>query len=247
LILNPTTHESHDFQGRYEAVIREESCTACGACLNLCCFDAIKETRDGSGNVLFKVDPTLCEGCGVCVRFCPKSAVDFLPRHCGVWMVAETRAGPMVHARLAIAAENSGKLVATVRQEARRVAAEKRLDLILVDGPPGIGCPVIASLSGASEALIVTEPTMSGVHDLERVLSLTKHFGIPAAICVNKWDINSAMTEKIERLALSHGAKTAGRIRYDEAATKAQMQASAIVETDAPCADDIRKIWDFLA
>lgn len=149
----------------------------------------------------------------------------------------------MVHARLGVAAENSGKLVATVRQEARRVAEEQGLKLVIVDGPPGIGCPVIASLSGASQVLVVTEPTVSGEHDLERVLKLARHFEIPAAICVNKWDLNPEMAERIETLACAVGATVAGRIRYDRAVTQAQIRALAVVETDAPSAGDIREVW----
>ncbi|MGA7826487.1 MAG: (4Fe-4S)-binding protein, partial [Geobacteraceae bacterium] len=187
-----------------------------------------------------------CEGCGVCVRFCPAGAIDFPESLCGEWMISETRCGPMVHARLGVAAENSGKLVSTVRSEARRLAEENKHGLVIVDGPPGIGCPVIASLTGTSQALVVTEPTVSGEHDLERVLKLTRHFGIPTAICVNKWDLNPAMTERIEALALRSGASIAGRIRYDNAVTSAQMLGKAVVETEAPSAEDIRLVWTSL-
>ena len=149
----------------------------------------------------------------------------------------------MVHARLGVAAENSGKLVSTVRREARRIAEEHNHSLIIVDGPPGIGCPVIASVTGASLVLVVTEPTVSGEHDLERVLSLTRHFDIPTAVCVNKWDLNPEMTERIEEKAQQAGAKVAGRIRYDRAVTLAQMQERAVVEIEAPCVEDIRQVW----
>jgi MinD superfamily P-loop ATPase len=161
-------------------------------------------------------------------------------------MISETRCGPMVHARLGVAAENSGKLVSTVRSEARRLAKENGLGLVIVDGPPGIGCPVIASLTGTSRALVVTEPTVSGEHDLERVLKLTRHFGIPAWVCVNKWDLNPDMTERIEALALRSGASIAGRIRYDNAVTSAQMLGKAVVETEAPSVGDIRQVWESL-
>ncbi len=161
-------------------------------------------------------------------------------------MVSETRCGTMVHARLGVAAENSGKLVSTVRGEARRIAEEQGQGLILVDGPPGIGCPVIASLSGASAVLVITEPTVSGEHDLGRVLSLARHFAIPASICVNKWDLNREMTERIEASAIQAGAKTVGRIRYDSSVTQAQIQGKAVVELDAPSADDIRQVWSNL-
>lgn len=242
LVLKPDVRERHDFRSGHEAVIREADCTGCGVCRDLCRFDAVRthETEAGARCV---VDPVACEGCGVCVRFCPQTAIDFPERLCGEWMVSDTRCGPMVHARLGVAAENSGKLVATVRQEARRIAEEQGRNLVIVDGPPGIGCPVIASLSGAAQVLVVTEPTVSGEHDLARVLKLAAHFGIPASICVNKWDLNPEMTERIEKQARTVGATVAGRIRYDRAVTQAQIQERAVVEIDAPCAEDIRALW----
>ena len=243
LILAPSVRERHEFRCGNEAVIRPDDCTACGRCRDLCRFDAIAEVKGGGSYV---VDPVACEGCGVCVRFCPERAIDFPESLCGEWMVSETRSGPMVHARLGIAAENSGKLVSTVRREARRLAEENGHRLVLVDGPPGIGCPVIASMTGASQALVVTEPTVSGEHDLERVLKLARHFDIPAAVCVNKWDLNPEMTERIEALAVRSGARIAGRIRYDRAVTLAQIQEKAVVEIDAPSAGDIRLVWESL-
>lgn len=243
LILAPSVRERHEFRCGNEAVIRPDDCTACGRCRDLCRFDAIAEVKGGGSYV---VDPVACEVCGVCVRFCPAQAIDFPEVMQGEWMVSETRSGPMVHARLGIAAENSGKLVSTVRREARRLAEENGHRLVLVDGPPGIGCPVIASMTGASQALVVTEPTVSGEHDLERVLKLARHFDIPAAVCVNKWDLNPEMTDRIEALAVRSGARIAGRIRYDRAVTLAQIQEKAVVEIDAPSAGDIRLVWESL-
>jgi MinD superfamily P-loop ATPase len=152
----------------------------------------------------------------------------------------------MVHARLGVAAENSGKLVSFVRREARRIAEEDDRPLVIIDGPPGIGCPVIASVTGASSVLVVTEPTVSGEHDLERVLALARHFVIPAAVCVNKWDLNGEMTERIEDKARRAGVRVVGRIRYDRAVTLAQMQERAVVESDGPAAEDVRNVWDCL-
>lgn len=243
LILAPSVRERHEFRCGNEAVIRPDDCTACGRCRDLCRFDAIAEVKGGGSYV---VDPVACEGCGVCVRFCPAQAIDFPEVMQGEWMVSETRSGPMVHARLGIAAESSGKLVSTVRREARRLAEENGHRLVLVDGPPGIGCPVIASMTGASQALVVSEPTVSGEHDLERVLKLARHFDIPAAVCVNKWDLNPEMTDRIETLAVRSGARIAGRIRYDRAVTLAQIQEKAVVEIDAPSAGDIRLVWESL-
>lgn len=246
LVLSPSIKERHEFRSGYEAVIREDKCLVCGACQAYCRFDAVEMIEKGTGDITFFVDPIACEGCGVCVRFCPAQAIDFPERLCGEWMISETRCGPMVHARLGAAAENSGKLVSTVRREARRIAIEENRSMIIVDGSPGIGCPVIASVTGATLVLAVTEPTVSGEHDLERVLSLTRHFAIPTMVCVNKWDINAEMTERIEAKARQAGARISGRIRYDRAVTQAQMQERAVVETDAPSVEDIRKIWSQL-
>ncbi len=246
LVLSPRIIERHEFRGGHEAVIRREDCIGCGACLADCRFDAVRKNEKDAGNATFVIDPVACEGCGVCVRFCPENAIDFPERRCGEWMISETRCGPMVHARLGVAAENSGKLVSTVRREARRIAEEDHRSLVIVDGPPGIGCPVIASVTGATLVLAVTEPTVSGEHDLERVLSLTRHFNISTAICVNKWDLNPEMTERIEDKARRAGARVVGRIRYDRAVTLAQMRERAVVETEAPCVEDIRHIWNRL-
>jgi MinD superfamily P-loop ATPase len=149
----------------------------------------------------------------------------------------------MVHARLGIAAENSGKLLSIVRREASAICEKEAREILLVDGPPGIGCPVIASITGASSVLAVTEPTLSGEHDLERVLSLTRHFGIPSAVCVNKWDLNPGLTEQIEQQARSQGAVIPGRVRYDRSVTEAQILGKAAVEHGGPAAEDIRLLW----
>jgi len=246
LILSPQVREKHDFRSGKGAVIRQDDCNGCGICLSYCRYDAVvmsDGSSNGSGKSEYSIDPVSCEGCGVCVRFCPEEAIDFPERLCGEWMISETRFGPMVHARLGVAAENSGKLVSIVRREARRIAEENMKGLIVVDGPPGIGCPVIASVTGATRVLIVTEPTVSGEHDLERILSLTKHFNIPAVVCVNKWDINPDMTELIEKKAAAAGAHPAGRIRYDTGVTYAQIEGKSVVEAGTPCAEDIYSLW----
>lgn len=246
LVLTPQIKEEHEFISGHEAVIRQNDCIGCGICQDVCRFNAVQTKQTPHGDLLFSVDPVACEGCKVCVEMCPEKAIDFPDCNCGKWFISDTRLGPMVHARLGVAAENSGKLVSTVRREARSIAEKEKYELIIVDGPPGIGCPVIASVTGASQVLVVTEPTVAGEHDLERVLGLTRHFQIPAAVCVNKWDINPDMTARIEERAVNLGAQIAGRIRYDRAVTKAQIQQKAVVEIEAPSADDIRRIWQNL-
>ena len=245
LLLQPQIRRREVFRSGHEAVIRTADCVGCGACQAQCRFDAIRPSADG---MTFSVEAVGCEGCGVCVRLCPVKAIDFPERVGGEWFVSDTRCGPMVHARLNPGGENSGKLVALVREEARKLAKAKDLNLILLDGPPGIGCPVIASITGASQVLIVTEPTLSGLHDLERVLGLTLHFEIPAMVCVNKWDINPAQTEAIEKRAVEQGAWVAGRIRYDPSVTGAQIAGKSAVETNASEAGlDMRSIWNTLS
>jgi MinD superfamily P-loop ATPase len=243
LVLAPKVTERHDFYSGHEAIVRTEDCVGCGLCAEYCRFDALRRSEDKNGKVVYTVDPPSCEGCRVCVEFCPQKAIDFPERLCGEWMISETRLGPMVHAKLGVAAENSGKLVSTVRKESQILSANSDRDLVIVDGPPGIGCPVIASLAGANLVLVVTEPTLSGEHDMERVVKLTKHFKIPVAICVNKWDLNPEITERIEGKARQVGVHVAGRIRYDREVTQAQMQARAVVETEAACAEDVRGVW----
>ena len=240
LVLPPHVEETHAFTAGHEAVVRETDCDACGLCLDVCRFGALSVPPDSLAPV---VDPVACEGCGVCVHLCPARAIDFVPRECGEWYVSSTRSGPMVHARLGIAAENSGKLVSVVRAQARQAAARSGRGLIIVDGPPGIGCPVIAAITGATGVLLVTEPSVSGEHDVERALSLTQHFGIPAAVCVNRWDLSPEATERIEEAARRSGAELAGRIRYDPSVTQAQVQMRPVIDLGGPAADDIRAVW----
>jgi len=250
LILEPHVLRRHEFTGGSRARIKHGHCTACGKCEELCRFDAI--FFDGPGNGLvgktFRVDPIACEGCGVCAWFCAEQAIEFGPAVDGEWFISDTRCGPMVHARLGIAEENSGKLVSTVRTAAKRVAEERGLDLVIIDGSPGIGCPVIASITGANLVLVVSEPTLSGLHDLERVAALTRHFGIPALACVNKWDLNPEISSRIEAWAREHDVGLAGRVRYDRAVTAAQVNGRAVVELQQNgCAADIRAVWSNVA
>ncbi|MGD9076441.1 MAG: P-loop NTPase [Desulfobacteraceae bacterium] len=240
LITAPRVKEHHNFQSGNTAIINPEKCTECGLCRDLCRWNAISED--------FEVDPVECEGCGVCVYFCPEGAIDFPINTCGEWFISDTRFGPMVHARLGIAEENSGKLVTLVRQEAKKLAEEKDLDLILTDGPPGIGCPVIASMGGASGVLIVTEPTVSGKHDMVRVAQLANHFNVPGMICVNKFDLNTEETRIIEDVAREKDLSVLGRIPFDPIFTKAMVQGQTIFEYDghSEAGQAVREIWEKL-
>lgn len=247
LILKPEVKQKADFYSGREAIIRPQDCIACGICEKLCRFDAINKVyNQEKAAEVYEVKEISCEGCGVCVRFCPEKAIDFPDRLCGEWMISDTRCGPMVHAQLGVAAENSGKLVSQVREEAQKLAKEKGLELILVDGPPGIGCPVIASLTGVNRVLVVTEPTLSGKHDLKRVMDLCKHFEIHVDICINKWDLQKEISAEIEKYAQEQGARVLGKITYDPGVTKAQLQNKAVVEIDTPAKNDIIKLWENL-
>ena len=222
LLMAPDIRQRTEFQSGGLAVIDPDKCTGCGLCHDLCRFDAISED--------FTVDTIDCEGCGVCVDLCLEQAIDFPIKTCGEWFISHTRFGPMVHARLGIAEENSGKLVALVRQEAKKLAEEKVLDLIITDGPPGVGCPVIASLGGATALLIVAEPTVAGKHDMERVVKLAHHFNIPGMVCVNKSDLNLENTVAIERLARERGLPVVGRIPFDPTFVRSMVQGQTVIE-----------------
>ena len=241
LIMHPEVKKQSDFRSGFTANIDRNRCNECGVCLDLCRWNAINDK--------FEVNPIDCEGCGVCVYFCPEKAINFPENTCGEWFISDTRFGPMVHARLGIAEENSGKLVTLVRQEARKMAEEKDLDLILTDGPPGVGCPVIASIGGASAVLIVTEPTLSGQHDMQRVAQLAEHFKVPAMICVNKFDLNLDLTREIENFANEKGLSCLGRIPYDPVFTKAMIQAQTIFEYNngSKAGDAVKGIWNYLS
>lgn len=243
LILSPEIQEQYPFIHGHEAIINPEVCIKCDICAMNCRFRAIERVLE-NGKLTYKVDGHACEGCGLCVELCPSEAIEFPERTCGEWFVSDTRVGPMVHARLGIGADNSGKLVSQVRKRANDMAKEKNLDWVLVDGPPGIGCPVIASITGASAVLIVTEPTLSGAHDLERTLSLTKHFEVPSFVCVNKWDINPEQTDAIERLAREAGAQIVSRLPYDSYVTQAQTQGLAVADnSEHSLIITLKEIW----
>lgn len=241
LIVNPVVSLSVDFISGHTADIDKDKCTECGLCIDMCNFGAISDD--------YKVNPLDCEGCGVCVYFCPEKAIEFPSNTCGQWFKSDTRFGPMVHGRLGIAEENSGKLVSLIRQESRKLADQKPLDLILTDAPPGVGCPVIASIGGASAVLVVTEPTLSGVHDMERVVKLADHFKVQAMVCINKYDLNLDLTRNIENYAKQQGINCLGRIRFDPIFTKAMVEGKTVIEynSHSTACQAVIDIWENLS
>jgi MinD superfamily P-loop ATPase len=235
LLLKPKVKEEKEFWSGQVAFIDEDKCTECGLCQELCHFGAIKN---------FKVDPLSCEGCGFCYQVCPVDAITMKDSMSGHSFISETKYGYLCHARLGIAQENSGKLVALVRQNAKLIAERENLDYIITDGPPGIGCPVISSLSGASLALLVTEPTLSGIHDLERVIGVCRHFGIPVLVCVNKYDLNEENTSRIEGYCGKEGIEVAARISFDNVITEAIVQGLPVVEySNNKVTHQIKELW----
>jgi len=239
LLLQPTIREQHKFWSGQVASIDKEKCTQCGLCQEQCRFAAIKD---------FSVDTISCEGCGFCFHICPAEAITMKENMAGQWFISDTKYGSLVHARLGIAQENSGKLVALVRQQARKMAEKQGADYIISDGPPGIGCPVISSLSGASLALLVTEPTLSGIHDLDRVLGVCHHFGVPALVCINKYDINQDNTRRIEKFCLAQGAEVATRIPFDGAVTEAIVAGLPVVEySQNGVSHQIEVLWELVS
>ena len=235
LLLKPQVKEEKEFWSGQVALIDKDKCTECGLCQEVCRFDAIRD---------FKVDPISCEGCSFCYHVCPVDAIAMKDTMSGYSFISETKYGYLCHARLGIGQENSGKLVALVRQNAKLIAERENLDYIITDGPPGIGCPVISSLSGANLALLVTEPTLSGIHDLDRVIGVCRHFGVPALVCINKYDINQKNSDEIERYCFSQGVEVASKIPFDNVVTEALIERLPVVEYDgAKVSQAIEKLW----
>lgn len=236
ILLSPDIRERHEFKSGKTAVIDPGLCLGCGKCRKLCRFSAISPE--------FKVDPVACEGCSFCSFICPTGAITMEENSTGEWYVSDTRFGPMVHAKLGIAEENSGKLVSLVRNKAKDLAEKRGLDWVIIDGSPGIGCPVIASISGVDLALIVTEPTMSGLHDADRVIKVTRYFNIPVKLVINKFDLNEEMSGKIEQYCDENNVEVCGKIPFDRDVVRAMVEKKTIVEfSDGKASREIKRIW----
>ncbi len=242
LILAPKIRESNEFWSGVEAEIDSSLCTGCGTCYELCRFHAIELDETAS------IRPFSCEGCAVCAHFCPEGAITLKDKNCGDWFISDTEYGPMVHASLGIGEENSGKLVSLVKKQSRELAEKRGASWILVDGPPGIGCPVIASMSGTDFVLLVTEPTMSGLHDLMRVADLADHFKVKSGVCINKWDLHPDYCKKIEKACNRRDIPIVGRIPFDTAVVLSIVQGQPVIKQDAdsPAAKAIEELWENL-
>jgi MinD superfamily P-loop ATPase len=237
LILKPKIKKTTAFFGLKIADIDKTLCIDCKKCYESCKFDAIDEE--------INIIRESCEGCGVCEYVCPVDAISMVERESGFAYISDTRFGPMAHAMLKTAEEASGKLVTVVRENAKTLASQKNRDMVIIDGPPGIGCPVIASITGVDMVLIVTEPTLSAIHDLERIINVADHFNIPSLVCVNKYDINKDNTQKIENYCKKNNIQVVGKIPYDTIVTKAMIHEQSIIEfSDTDITKKIIKMWD---
>ena len=235
ILLHPDIKSKEEFKDSCLAVIDDKKCTECGICESVCRFEAIMGK---------KIDPVACEGCEVCFHMCPEDAIRMDKVVDGEWYVSETSYGPFVHARLGPGRPNSGKLVSLIRQKAQEIALQGNYEYVIIDGPPGMGCPVISTLSGVDLALITTEPTLSGIHDMDRVIQLANHFGIKAAVCINKHDLNSRMCQEIEKYCLEKNIDMVGKVRFDRVVPESVSQCIPVVEfSNNGVSEDIRRVW----
>jgi MinD superfamily P-loop ATPase len=237
LLLHPAVKERFEFRSGQTARIDKARCCECGECIDMCRFDAIGKD--------FVIDPVSCEGCALCSRICRYGAIAMEENISGEWFISDTRYGPFVHARLGIAEDNSGKLVSRIRQAAKEIAEKEKKSYILIDGPPGIGCPVIASITDTDLAVIVTEPTLSGIHDMQRILDLTEHFHIPVKVVINKFDLNPDNSGKIEHICESNSIEIVGSIPFSVEVPRSVVQAVPFVEfTHDEVTEEIISIWN---
>jgi MinD superfamily P-loop ATPase len=242
LVLRPQRLETHDFEGGAVAVIDAERCQGCGACEQVCRFDAVISP---DGDLAYRVDPIACEGCAACVYQCPEEAIRMQTQIAGQWHRSDSRYGALFHADLRPAQENSGKLVTLVKQQARLLALDEDDPLVIIDGPPGIGCPVISAAAGADLALIVTEPSAAGIHDMRRILQTTAHFRLPSQVCVNKADIYPAGTAQIIAYCRENDIQVAGQIPFDESIPQAMLMGEPVTSyrAETPASQAIVEVW----
>jgi len=243
ILLEPQEIERTPFWGDKKAKIINEKCCYCGTCLNLCAFDAIEEVFK-EGKFQLSVNPLLCEGCGVCFKFCPYSAIEFKKEKSAYSIISKTRCGPFVHAKMESGSENSGQLVAILKEKAREIAKEGNYDLILCDGPPGLGCPVISSVNGSSETIIVTEPTLSAVSDLKRILDLLSKFKTKTSVIINKFDLNLSLSNKIKEFCQSSKVNILGEVCFDPQIPLYQSEKLTPVEAGGKSAHQIKSIYE---
>lgn len=244
LLLRPEIYERHEFVAGRRARVDARKCTACGQCLTICRFGALSADGDGKA----RVDPLACEGCDFCSHVCEVGAIIMEPCVSGEWFVSSTRFGPLVHARLGIAQENSGKLVTEVRKKAREIGEREGREWLIMDGSPGIGCPVIASLSGTDLALVVTEPTPSGVHDMERIAELAGHFKIRTICAINKFDLNTANSARVEAWCRERDIPVVGKIPFDAEVVRSVVRGVPLVEdSKGPAAEAVRTMWEVIS
>jgi MinD superfamily P-loop ATPase len=240
LVLAPRVLKQEDFWGGQLAIINQTTCTNCGECVDACRFDAIHEPGD-----LYEVDPIACEGCAACVYHCPHEAITMEEQIAGQWFKSESRFGPLFHAELFPAQENSGKLVTLIKQHARLLALDEGHELVIVDGPPGIGCPVISAASGADLTLIIAEPSVAGVHDMQRILQTTDHFGVRALVCINKADLYPDGSAEIASFCQDNNYELIGNIPYDIGVTEAMTKGEPVTayQTHGAAAQALSEIW----
>ena len=246
LLLAPKVYEGHDFVGGIKAEIEADKCIGCGKCAEVCHFNAIRFDGPANEHVgqTYRIEPLACEGCGLCPMVCPVEAIKTEDKTTGRWYISNTEFGAMTHAKLGIAEENSGRLVSKVRDRGAKLADDLKQELLLGDGPPGTGCPVIASVSGTDLVVIVTEPTVSGVHDMERVMQLAAHFGVPTAVVINKADLNPEQADFIDRIARDNNSQVIGRIPFDKVVNDALMNGKTVIEySESKPHDAILEMW----
>jgi len=237
LLLNPDVKETYIFKSGFTASIDQSKCIRCLKCINFCRFDAI------DNNLV--VDPINCEGCGFCYYLCPVKAIELKENISGQWFISDTKFGPFVHAKLGIAEENSGKLVSLVRKQAQELALKHNKDLIIIDGAPGIGCPVIACISNVDCAIVVTEPTLSGLHDAKRVMKVARHFGVLTKLVINKFNLNEEMTKIIEQYCTDNNIPVIGKIEFDTDIVDSVVHGKTVMETsNDKLKNTMEKIWE---